>query len=122
MKNFGSKLTKEESKGKEHDIDLENDMRIFIRSVKVATNSHVNTPSQVDTTNNNVNLSLSSEGISATHLSNDLGSQNQNSSKDNGSDSIDLKRYEQYLKTIRKVGRKCRKTDYSTNQERRMEN
>ena len=103
MKNFGSKLTKEESKDKEYDIDLENDMRIFIRSVKVATNNQVNTPSQVDTTNNNVNLSLSSEGISATHLSNDLGSQNQNSSKDNGSDSVDLKRYEQYLKLSEKL-------------------
>ena len=103
VKNFGSKLTKEESKDKEHEIDLENDMRIFIRSVKVATNNQVNTPSQVDTTNNNINFSLSSEGISATHLSNDLGSQNQNSSKDNGSDSVDLKRYEQYLKLSEKL-------------------
>ena len=103
LKNFGSKLNKEENKGKAYDIDLEDDMRIFIRSVKVATNSHVNTPNQVDTTNNNVNLNLSSEGISATHLSNDLGSQNQNSSKDNGSDSVDLKRYEQYLKLSEKL-------------------
>ncbi len=103
LKNFGSKLTKEESKEKDHDIDLENDMRVFIRSVKVATNNQVNTLSQFDTLNNNGNLSLSSEGISATHLSNDLGSQNQNSSKDNGSDSIDLKRYEQYLKLSEKL-------------------
>ncbi len=102
VKNFGSKLTKEESKDKEYDIDLENDMRIFIRSVRVATNNQVITPSQVETTNNN-NLSLSSEGISTTHLSNDLGSQNQNSSKDNGSDSVDLKRYEQYLKLSEKL-------------------
>ena len=103
LKNFGSKLTKEENKGKAYDIDLENDMRIFIRSVKVATNNLVNTTSQVDTTNNNGNLSLSSEGISTTHFSNDLGSQNQNSNKDNGSDSIDLKRYEQYLKLAEKL-------------------
>ena len=103
LKNFGSKLSKEESKAKEYDIDLENDMRIFIRSVKVATNNQVNAPIQVDSTNNNGNLSFSSEVISATHLSNDLGSQNQNSSKDNGSDSIDLKRYEQYLKLSEKL-------------------
>ena len=103
MKNFGAKLTKEKSKEKEYDIDLENDVRFFIRSVKVAINNQVNTPSQVDTTNNNVNSSLFSEGISATHFSNDLGSQNQNSSKDNGSDSIDLKRYEQYLKLSEKL-------------------
>ena len=103
VKNLGSKLTKEESKDKEYDIDRENDMRIFIRSVKVAANNQVNTPSQVETTNNNINLSLSSEGISTTHLSNDLGSQNQNSSKDNGSDSVDLKRYEQYLKLSEKL-------------------
>ena len=62
----------------------------------------MNTPSQVDTTNNNVNLSLSSEGY-LQHLNNDLGSQNQNSSKDSGSDSIDLKRYEQYLKLSEKL-------------------
>ena len=102
-KNFGSKLIKEESKGKEHEIDLEDNMRIFVRSVKVTLNNQVNTASQVDTPNNNGNLNFSSEGISATHLSNDLGSQNQNSSKDNGSDSIDLKRYEQYLKLSEKL-------------------
>ena len=103
LKNFVSKLTKEENKGKAYDLDLENDLRVFIRSVKLATNNQVNTMSHVDTTNNNGNLSSSSEGISATHLSNDLGSQNQNSSKDNGSDSIDLKRYEQYLKLSEKL-------------------
>ncbi len=103
LKNFGSKLGKEESKEKEYEIDLENDMRIFIRSVKVATNNQVNSPTLVDSTNNNVNLSPSSEGISATHLGNDLGSQNQNSSRDNGSDSIDLKRYEHYLKLSEKL-------------------
>ena len=103
LKNFGSKLNKEENKGKAYDIDLEDDMRIFIRSVKVATNNQVITTSQVETTNSNSNLSFSSEGISTTHLSNDLGSQNQNSSKDNGSDSIDLKRYEQYLKLSEKL-------------------
>ena len=57
LKNFDSKLTKGESKGKEYDIDLENDIRIFIRSVKVATNNQINNTSQVDTTNNNGNLS-----------------------------------------------------------------
>ena len=103
LKNFGSKLTKEENKRKAFDIDLEDDMRIFIRSVKVATNNQQITTSQVDTANSNSNLSFSSEGISATHLSNDLGSQNQNSSKNNGSDSIDLKRYEQYLKLSEKL-------------------
>ena len=64
LKNFGLKSTKEESKGKRYDIDLENDMRIFIRSVKVATNNQINTTSQVDTTNNNGNLSFSSDGLS----------------------------------------------------------
>ena len=47
LKDFGSKLTKEESKGKEYDIDLENDMRIFIRSVKVATNNQINTAAKL---------------------------------------------------------------------------
>ena len=103
LKNLGSKLTIEESKGKEDNLDLENDMRIFIRSVQVATNNQVSATNQVDTTNNNGNLSFSSEGISTTHLGNDLGAQNQNSSKDNGSDSIDLKRYEQYLKLAEKL-------------------
>ena len=103
LKDFGLKLTKGDGKGKEYDIDLENDIRIFIRSVKVATNNQINTTSQVDTTNNNSNLSFNSDGMSATNLSNDLGSQNQNSSKDNGSDSIDLKRYEQYLKLSEKL-------------------
>ena len=103
LKDFGLKLTKGESKGKEYDIDLENDMRILIRSVKVATNNHINTAVHTDATNNNGNLSFNSDGMSATNLSNDLGSQNQNGSKDNGSDSIDLKRYEQYLKLSEKL-------------------
>ena len=103
LKDFGLKSTKEESKRKQDDIDLENDMRVFIRSVKLATNNQINTTGQADTTNNNGNLSLSSDGFSTTNLSSDLGSQNQNSSKDSGSDSINLKRYEQYLKLSEKL-------------------
>ena len=43
------------------------------------------------------------ENVSASHLTGDLGSQNQSGNKESSSDNIDLKRYEQYLKLSEKL-------------------
>ncbi len=100
---FGAKVAKQVHSNK-YELDLETDVRLMVKSIKLPVNSQVNMSVQAETLNNSsINSNSSLENVSASHLTGDLGSQNQSGNKESSSDNIDLKRYEQYLKLSEKL-------------------